>query len=162
MRTSKTIAERYASVMSLLNPFGVVDCNGDVMVFTNSVEAYTTVIIRMWSMFPKGYVDLVLFGVEVLGLRHAVAVSVVGRKQYARVDWCSKTRTRNGILKAILIQLLRATKITFSENSFNAAIFNFDKFLDKQNVQAKTINGTLTSFIKHAGRKENPTWDKKQ
>ena len=61
-----------------------------------------------------------------------------------------------------LFQLLRVTKIQFSENSFNAAIFNFDKFLDKQNVQAKTINGTLTSFIKYAGRKENPAWDKKQ
>ena len=156
MRRFKNMNEKMEYLLSAVNPVGIVDINGDVCIFTNAPTGYLEVILRLWSKFPKGYIDLVLFACEEIGLKHFQAERTIGRLQYAKVDWCGDHRTRNGILRAVFHQLLKVHGVRFSENAFNAALYKFDSYLKEINFEGRTINGELLSYTKWKPNQKHP------
>lgn len=120
-----------AQILSTCNPLGLTDCNKRLKIYENPVKCYYDALVNFYMLAPQGWLDVPYFMMKHQGVRIAQARELCGRKQYGRVEWTCKPygaahKERNRVLKGVIIALLHATGCDFSENAFNAAIYDFD------------------------------------
>lgn len=59
----------FGSFMSKFNPFGFKEKNGEISAYADYRAAYVEMLERLFALFPKGYIDVDLFVVEMYGVR---------------------------------------------------------------------------------------------
>ena len=124
-----------SAAMRQLNPFGAVDMNGRPMIFNCAREAYIHMFRSLRAEFQRGYVDLVLFSLAYQKLQKHKATSVIGKQEFAIVDWGGDSKTRDRVLRAICSKLLAVTGCEFDEQAYSAA--NFEDRADMINAGCK-------------------------
>lgn len=133
--------EQAKQVLATCNPLGLVDINKRLVIYNSPSECYCNLIHQLWANCPRGWIDIPYMMAKLQGLRIARARDFCGRKHYAVIEWHCKPDTsaikyRNAKLKSVIILMLRATGIEFSENAFNMAIYEFDRTCNKCHLGA--------------------------
>ena len=123
MQTSKQQYRAMSAAMRQLNPFGAVDGNGRPILFNAPREAYLHLFRSLRSEFPRGYVDLVLFSLAYQKLKKFQSANIIGKKEYAIIEWGGNSQQRETVLKAVCMKLLEVTGCQFDEQAFRAACF---------------------------------------
>lgn len=153
MMVARIDREQAKQVLATCNPLGLIDNNKRLTIYKSASECYTALLYLLWANCPRGWIDIPFMMAKLQGLRIARARDFCGRKHYAVVEWHCKSDSsaaqyRNRKLKAVVIQMLRATGIEFSENAFNMAIYEFDRTCNKSHLGASDaeIEETKTRF----------------
>lgn len=118
-------------------PLGIYQLDGDsIQVYDNPKDAYLDVLQRLNREFPKGYMDIAWFACEHqhISLRQAERNCINGEYFYIRLfDIENKERVEK--MRLVLSILLKATGCKFDENSFKAALYEFDKLQIQSTVE---------------------------
>ena len=136
MMAARIDRDQAKQVLETCNPLGLIDINKRLIIFGSPSECYYQLLTLLSAHCPRGWIDIPFMMAKLQGLRIARARDFCGRKHYAVVEWNCKPNSsaaqyRNRKLKAVIIQMLRATGITFSENAFNMAIYEYDRTFNK-------------------------------
>lgn len=131
-----------AQILWTCNPLGLIDSNKNLKIYENPVKCYYDAIIKLYLLAPQGWLDIPYFMMKYQGIRIAQARELCGRKQYGRLDWHCRPmggvhKERNRVLKGVIFALLKVTDCEFSENAFNAAVYDFDLYNNKHDAYTK-------------------------
>ena len=131
MMRLKISQKQAAQILWTCNPLGLIDTNKHLKIYENPVKCYYDAFLKFYLLAPQGWLDVPYFMMKYQGIRIAQARELCGRKQYGRLDWHSRPmsgvhKERNRVLKGVIFALLQVTGCEFSENAFNAAIYEFD------------------------------------
>lgn len=117
-------------------PLGLYELGGNsVKLYDTPKEAYLDVLQRLHSEFPKGYIDMALFISEHqhVPIREAERLCINGELYTIKMTDLDSTE-RADKLRQLFFLLLKTTACEFDENSFRAALFQFDLLQIKATV----------------------------
>lgn len=135
MIVAKLSKEQALQILETVNPMGLIDINGRLIIYKSPSDCYIGLIRLLWATCPRGWIDIPFMMAKYQGLRISRAKEHCGRKSLAVVEWCCDPSTkaaqrRNEKLKSIFRCFLNATGIAFSENAFQMAVYDFDRSLN--------------------------------
>ena len=137
-------------VLSEHNPFALQMGKDNIRLanYEKSSDCYKEVLLLMWSMFPRGFIDMPLFMTTWMGVSLAEAERICGVKQYCSLRiWEVGDKERNNMLRSVLQMFIKYTGCSWDENAFQQALYDFDVFLINSNVKEKTNNGIIVHFV---------------
>lgn len=142
MRRFRVNQKQAEQILGTCNPLGLIDCNKRLRIFENPVKCYYEAFVTFYMLAPQGWLDVPYFMMKYQGIRIALARELCGRKQYGRLEWTCKPmgaahKERNRVLKNVIFALLRVTGCDFSENAFNAAIYDFDLYNNRHDAYTR-------------------------
>lgn len=118
--------------MARVNPLAISEeYGGDKMAsFQTPHDCYTDALFKLKTLFPGGYVDLVLFMNKWQNVSVVDANRIVGVKQYAEVCWNAIfDKERNYKIREIFRVLHRYTGAYMIDSDLDEAINRLDKVL---------------------------------
>lgn len=138
-RLGARIVSQLSSIVEVVNPLAIVDSNRRLQIFENTAKCYEAAIMKLYSYYPRGYVDIVHFIVKAQGLSVSKATDVVGRRQYATIAWRNLSKTSENRLTVLVGYLLHETCCKFSENAFKQAVWSFKQYIAEVDDETDVI-----------------------
>ena len=138
----------YEYIVRRHNPFGFIGPNGQPYDFSTYNEAYFHCLIKLFEMFPRGYIDLPLFIHQQMQLNLPDAVRFVktlnpmgikGEIQLLPI-W-AKSKQRDDMLEVLFRAFHTITESTFVKSSFLSALDDFDgQYIDLKDRISRGIS----------------------
>lgn len=126
----------FMDLIERYNPFGYKKEDGETCTFRTYKDAYLYSFKQLYLMFPRGYLDLVLFVSQQTKMPHADSVRIVKTWKSLEVTdvMLVDLRTNDNARKFDLMRIIKALH-TISETRFNEAMFSealvdFDLWLE--------------------------------
>lgn len=130
------------------SPFGVTDpSTGTIVVYENTSDAYLDVIQKMFSDYPRGYIDIPLFVAKHTSTSLPDAVRKCRGREIALCVLSDVEDSQRVNKLRQVMQLIICKHCEWSEPAFKAALLEFDKTMIRANVNAKIQNGNLFNFL---------------
>lgn len=124
----------YQYLVNRHNPFGFIMSNGLPYDYINYREAYYECLIKLFEMFPRGYMDLPLFIHKQMNLNLPDAVRFVNalkpmgiKSEILLLMIWEQSKERNNVLEVLFRALHTITESTFDKSSFLMALNEFDR-----------------------------------
>mgnify|MGYP007038179399 CR=1 FL=1 len=135
---------KYLEIMAKVNPFGLTTHEGYLMHYDNAVEAYYMMLLKIFGMCPRGYIDLPL--VMHTYQRESIidAVRYCRRKEiFLLRSWDISDYETVNTLREVLTIMLEVTGVPFDENAYQGAMYKFRVFF----VQNKLDESTQKNMV---------------
>lgn len=126
MRLQKITKEQALQIMETVNPLGLTDCNGRLVIFESAAGCYECLLKELFRAFPRGYIDIPLAMRKYQSLRLFEGRENCKHREYALVIWYNMDNKRDYLLKKLVMCFLEKTGCPFSENAFKQAIFELN------------------------------------
>lgn len=134
------------------NPFGVKNVDGSAPSFTEPYRAYYDILLKIWSVAPRGFIDIPYILCRFAGLPVNDGARLCKRQEIHLVElWNPDDPQRKDQLRVVLQKMLCHTGCDFDENAFLMALYQFDKDLVIGNLIARTEDGEIVNFAKEYG-----------
>ena len=127
MKRQKLNREQVIQIMQTVNPLGLTDCNGRLMVFNSAAECYEEAIRRLYVQAPAGWVDLALWMNKNQSVSISRAIELLHHKCYTQIMW--EGSTIRGAIKTALVAVISYTGIEFSDNALSCALHTMEREL---------------------------------
>lgn len=123
----------YEDIVCRHNPFGFKMSNGLSCDFPTYHEAYFECLIKLFEMFPRGYIDLPLFIHKQMNLTLPDAVRLVNalkpmgiKSEVILLMIWEQSKERDAMLEILFRAFHTITGSTFDKSSFLMALNDFD------------------------------------
>lgn len=134
MRRANLTNEQAKQIMETVNPLGLCDSNGRLIIFRSAADCYCYCLSTLFYSAPRGWIDIPLFMLKNQHIKVWKSKEYCGHIEYAIINWECKTASRDYVIKKLLIVLLKVTGIEFSENAYKCALHE--------------LNETITNYYK--------------
>ena len=134
----------FADMIERFNPFGFKKSNGESLIFETYLGVYKYTLDKLTAMFPRGYVDLVLFLHEMTGMPANDCKQIVkswkslGVEETMLIEFWSASPDRSIQLKRIMQALHSLSGTHFNEAYFSEAM----RELDTEKLKRRLEYGT--------------------
>lgn len=135
---------KYREIMAKVNPFGLTTPDGKLLHYDNAVEAYYEMMLKIFSMCPRGYIDLplIMHTYQREGINDAVRYCR-HKEIYLLKNWDISDDVTVNSLREVLSLMLEVTGVPFNENAFQGGLYKFSVFF----VQNKLDESTPKNMI---------------
>lgn len=152
----KTEIAKMRGVLQKANPFLILERGTETPeTYATDVDAYYDVLIRLFSAFPRGYMDLPLFLYDNMGMNINDAELMCGQRQIFELPlYDIDFPDRKDKLREALCVLLKLTGCKFNEQAFTTALTRFDVTSIHSNFKERIENGEIFKFLDNDGNEE--------
>lgn len=150
MRISEN--NKYREIMARVNPFALLTPDGNLLQYDNAIEAYYELMLKIFGMCPRGYIDLPLIMHTFQHERINDAVRYCRRKEiFLLKNWDTSDNVTVNSLREVLSLMLEVTGVPFDENAFQGALYKFSVFF----VQNKLDESTPKNMVEQKNYANN-------
>lgn len=132
-KTIEKIKERHMQTLYNAHaPFSFVDDKGEVQIYQTLEKAYYDALLRIVVQFQRGYVDLTLYLMKQMELRHVEARSCVAqmlsftRTEVVLLDFKNWPRATQDNCEAVIRGLCEINGVDFDKSTFLVAYKKFE------------------------------------
>ena len=130
---------RYREIMAKVNPFGLLTPDGNLLHYDNAVEAYYEMMLKIFSMCPRGYIDLplIMHTYQREGINDAVRYCR-HKEIFLLKNWDISDDVTVNSLREVLSLMLEVTGVPFNENAFQGGLYKFSVFFVQNKLDEST------------------------
>lgn len=130
---NKKQIEATRDVMSEINPLGLFDREGKMMVFTEVASCYLEAFKILVNEFQAGFIDIPYFMWKHQKIDMQTAVRKCCKREYSIIPlWERNSTTRDMLLRALLKVLLKATGLGIDDDAWKRSVWYFNTWLTIQ------------------------------